>query len=92
MARRADETLPEMMKRNGHSSIDVLKIDCDGCEYEMYEQLGQIDFQQLLIEIHHYPAFKGIEWTKCVAVYFWYQLPPRGVAWGVFLGLAQRFV
>lgn len=61
------ETLSEMMARLGHDEIDVLKIDCDGCEYKMYEQLGKINCKQLLIEIHRYPnKNEGPEWEGYV--------------------------
>jgi len=52
-------TFTSLMKELGHTSIDVLKIDCDGCEYKIYEQLKGVPFDQLLIEIHRFPEGVG---------------------------------
>eukprot|EP00656_Telonema_subtile_P013802 TRINITY_DN17016_c0_g1_i2.p1 TRINITY_DN17016_c0_g1~~TRINITY_DN17016_c0_g1_i2.p1 ORF type:complete len:1094 (+),score=263.27 TRINITY_DN17016_c0_g1_i2:74-3355(+) len=44
------------MERLGHTHVDVLKIDCEGCEWEVFEALLESDsalpFSQLLIELH----------------------------------------
>lgn len=40
----------------GHTAIDVLKIDCEGCEWDVFDALleggGPLPFNQLLIELH----------------------------------------
>mmetsp|Transcript_22776 Transcript_22776/g.37737 ORF Transcript_22776/g.37737 Transcript_22776/m.37737 type:complete len:382 (+) Transcript_22776:112-1257(+) len=51
-------TLPEMAERNGHQWIDVLKIDCDGCEWQVFHLLTKSHpnflnrVGQLLVEVH----------------------------------------
>ena len=40
----------------GHTAIDVLKIDCEGCEWDVFDALleggSPLPFNQLLIELH----------------------------------------
>lgn len=46
-------TLAQMMRLVNHTtSIDILKIDCEGCEYSTYEQFLTLDVRQILMEIH----------------------------------------
>jgi len=50
-------TLGEAMKRNGHTHIDILKMDIEQYEYVMFLQIIQqykkdLPFSQLLMEIH----------------------------------------
>lgn len=55
------DTLDDFMKRNGHKSIDILKIDIEGAEYEVLEDLSRrknFPFTQLLVEFHQ--RFEGI--------------------------------
>jgi hypothetical protein len=35
-------TLPQMRAELGHVEIDVLKIDCDGCEFQTFEQVRTV--------------------------------------------------
>ncbi|KAL3921535.1 MAG: hypothetical protein SGARI_006659, partial [Bacillariaceae sp.] len=50
------KTLRDMVRELGHDgrTIDIFKIDCEGCEWETYEQWFQAGVQtrQILIEIH----------------------------------------
>ena len=48
-------TFRSMMKRLGHGSVDVLKMDVEGSEYEVIEEVLKGDFfpNQFLIEFHH---------------------------------------
>jgi hypothetical protein len=41
--------------RNGHREIDLLKIDIEGAEYGVLEQIlrDRIAVRQLLVEFHH---------------------------------------
>lgn len=52
--------LAGIMRELGHSSIDLLKIDIEGSEYAVLEDLVQraIPIRQLLVEFHH--RFPGI--------------------------------
>ena len=48
-------TIENWMKANGHTHIDVLKIDIEGSEYDVLEDFIQRDyfpFDQLLVEWH----------------------------------------
>ena len=67
-ARKIDKfkTLQETMAELGHKAIDVFKIDCEGCEWQSYQDWIQADLRQLLVEVHDSPApvvndfFQGI--------------------------------
>jgi FkbM family methyltransferase len=54
------KTLDAIMKELGHDRIDVLKMDIEGAEYEVVEDIlrKKIFPQQLLVEYHHemYPG------------------------------------
>lgn len=48
-------TLSNFLIANGHSKIDILKIDIEGAEYDFLEQLLKdnfFPFEQLLVEFH----------------------------------------
>ncbi|CAB9513511.1 Pfam:DUF672 [Seminavis robusta] len=53
-------TLPEMMAKLGHThhTIDVLKIDCEFCEWFTYKDWlkPELKILQLLIEVHNLPT------------------------------------
>ena len=50
------KTLKDTVRELGHDgrTIDVFKIDCEGCEFETYQQWFQagVQMRQILIEIH----------------------------------------
>jgi FkbM family methyltransferase len=49
-------TLSNFLAANGHSKIDILKIDVEGAEYDFLDQLlntNYFPFEQLLVEFHH---------------------------------------
>jgi len=51
------KTLKTLMGRNGHTFIDILKIDVEGSEYESFDRIfedypDQLPFGQLMIELH----------------------------------------
>jgi hypothetical protein len=54
------------MKRLGHTTIDVLKMDIEGAEYEVIEDIvsSRISINQILVEFHHRFPTIGIEKTK----------------------------
>jgi Methyltransferase domain len=49
------KSLPETLAILGHNNtkIDVLKIDCEGCEWEVYKDILQIDARQIAVEVHN---------------------------------------
>lgn len=53
-------SLPSIAKELGHTTIDVLKMDIEGAEYEFIDSLLTSNFRprMLLIEFHH--RFRGI--------------------------------
>ena len=59
-------TLASMMKKLGHESIDLLKMDIEGAEYGVIDTLLASDVRpaQLLIEFHH--RFKDIDMQQTV--------------------------
>jgi FkbM family methyltransferase len=52
-------TLRAVMRELGHSRIDLLKMDIEGAEYAVIENLigEQVDIQQLLVEFHHHDRY-----------------------------------
>ena len=50
----------------GHNSIDLLKMDIEGAEYEVIDSLekSKIQINQILIEFHH--MYKGIPISKTI--------------------------
>jgi FkbM family methyltransferase len=49
-------TLPRVMVELGHNHIDLLKMDIEGAEYGVIENLlcEKVDIRQLLVEFHHH--------------------------------------
>jgi len=49
------EDLTTLMQRNGHKHIDLLKIDIEGAEYEVIDDLlkKRLPVRQVLVEFHH---------------------------------------
>lgn len=49
-------SLPTLMQQRGHARIDMLKIDCEGCEWDVFQQLNATGalpaIDQLFIELH----------------------------------------
>jgi len=47
--------LATLMRRNGHDHIDLLKIDIEGAEYEVIDDLlrRRLPVKQVLVEFHH---------------------------------------
>ena len=55
-----------IMRGLGHTRIDVLKMDIEGSEYEVLEEIltNGLDVNQLLVEFHHRFSEVGIERTR----------------------------
>ena len=49
------KTLSELMREFGHTSIDILKMDIEGIEYDVIVDIlrSGIQIRQLLVEFHH---------------------------------------
>ena len=47
--------LETLMRQNGHNHIDLLKIDIEGAEYEVIDDLlkRRLPIKQILVEFHH---------------------------------------
>ncbi|MCC5845937.1 MAG: FkbM family methyltransferase [Verrucomicrobia bacterium] len=60
------KTLRTLMKELGHTRIDLLKIDIEGGEYAVIDQLidEKIPVKQILVEFHH--AYDTIPLSKTV--------------------------
>lgn len=59
--------LRTIMRRLGHDHIDLLKMDVEGAEYELLDEIGQTDLEigQLLVEFHH--RFAAVGWRQTAA-------------------------
>lgn len=49
------KTLKETMEILGHERVDLFKIDCEGCEWQSYEDWTKADLRQILVEVHDSP-------------------------------------
>jgi len=62
--------LTTLMKQNGHDHIDLLKIDIEGAEYEVLEDLlaKRLPVRQVLVEFHHdiLPGFKRSDTIRAI--------------------------
>ena len=75
-----------VMTQLGHDRIDLLKMDIEGAEYDVIEDLvaSQLDIRQLLVEFHHSFETIGVEETyRSVALlrsrgFKLYYVSPRG--------------
>jgi FkbM family methyltransferase len=45
-------TLQTLMHRNGHASIDLLKLDIEGSEFSIVPKISALPIRQLLVEVH----------------------------------------
>ena len=58
--------LPTIMKELGHDQIDILKMDIEGAEYDVIDDVKSSDIrpQQILVEFHHRFPGVGLHKTK----------------------------
>ena len=58
--------LPTIIQMLGHDRIDILKMDIEGAEYDVIEDIirSQVPIYQVLIEFHHRFANLGIGKTR----------------------------
>jgi FkbM family methyltransferase len=58
--------LDTIMDELGHTSIDILKMDIEGAEYQVIEDLISSGIQptQILVEFHHRFPYVGLRATK----------------------------
>jgi FkbM family methyltransferase len=68
MVRVNVKTISDIMKDLGHTSIDLLKMDIEGAEYDVIENIIEqnINVKQLLVEFHH--RQKSIGKQKTIAI------------------------
>lgn len=59
-------SLKDFMKKKGHKKIDLLKIDIEGAEYMVIDDIikNKIPVSQIAVELHH--RFKGIGHLKTI--------------------------
>ncbi len=63
------DRLINIMKNFQHSEIDILKIDIEGFEYNVIDDIikSKIKPKQLLVEFHHfYKVFNNVDTEKCI--------------------------
>lgn len=60
------ERLSEIMERNKHKYLDLLKMDIEGAEYDVIDDIlkSGIEIHQLLVEFHHRFPSLGIKKTR----------------------------
>lgn len=56
------KTLPQIMQALGHQgrTIDIFKVDCEGCEWDCFQDWIGLDIRQILIETHALPENKSL--------------------------------
>ena len=61
-------TITEQMRRNGHTKLDLLKLDIEGFEYDVLKDCiaNRLNFTQLCVEFHHF--FPDIPITRTVSM------------------------
>jgi FkbM family methyltransferase len=84
--------LSSLMTERGHNFLDLLKMDVEGFEYEVVQDLltGDIPPRQLLVEFHH--GMYGIVRCRtieavaalCDASYAFFYISPTGHEYGFF--------
>lgn len=65
------KTFPETLDFLGHNNriIDILKIDCEGCEWSTVKDWIGLGIRQILVELHGVPSPKGTPKAR------WYKKP-----------------
>ena len=65
------KTFPETLDVLGHNNrtIDILKIDCEGCEWSTVKDWIGLGIRQILVELHGVPSPKGTPTAR------WYKKP-----------------
>ena len=58
--------LPTIVQNLGHKKIDILKMDIEGVEYELIEDIvaSPVPVSQVLIEFHHRFPYIGVKRTR----------------------------
>jgi FkbM family methyltransferase len=54
--------LRTIMSELGHEAIDLLKMDIEGAEYDVLQEIVKLPIRQLLVEFHH--RWEGIGFEK----------------------------
>lgn len=63
-------SLPTLMRKHGHSRIDLLKMDIEGFEYRVLEQIlvQHLPIRQICVEFHHFmlPELSNFDTMKMI--------------------------
>lgn len=65
-------TLKDIMDKNDHTSIDILKIDIEGSEYKVADEMLSIPICQILIEAHSNSSQKHYELLNKISQHNFY--------------------
>lgn len=57
-------TIDKFARRMGHDSIDLLKLDVEGTEYEIIDNFPKTPIKQIAVEFHHF--FSGLSMDDTV--------------------------
>jgi len=80
-------TLPQLMRDCGLERIDLLKMDCEGSEWDILPAAGAMlrCIRQICVELHPargWTAEKLAEWLRASGYEVWYNEPPaRSILW-----------
>ena len=44
-----------------HKNVDIMKIDCEGCEFDVYSQFTKGFIRKVLVEIHMHEQIQAVQ-------------------------------
>lgn len=67
-------SVADLMKRQGHTRIDLLKMDIEGAEYGVIDHIvkNRLPIGQICVEFHHWtPGFRRQQTHRALAQLMW---------------------